>query len=247
MRFAATAMALALLAPPLPAADEMVLRYDDDRLTVRLDAVPLDQVIAALVDETGVQLRGEPPDRRQVTKQFEALPLPEALDRLFGRQNFALRYGRDGRPQTLRLYGGAASDAPPQSAGPGQPGVKGTAPNTHAVLQSPMRQDLLDGEDTQPARLVRAAVQSRDPSARAAARAALVDLVNGDAAIRKALRRISADTMATELRGWPTAPTGALLLELARRVQDRRIRDMFLQTHLRMLRHRLTRPSLRHG
>jgi hypothetical protein len=94
-----------------PAADKKtppyVLRYDDDanRLTVHADGVPLDDLMHDLQAQTGLRLRGDLLDGRLVYKRFDQLPLDQALDRLLGRQNFLLIYGRSGRPETLSLEG----------------------------------------------------------------------------------------------------------------------------------------------
>jgi hypothetical protein len=86
--------------PDLP-----VLRYHDQRLTVRLDRVPLDEVVQLFTRETGATIHGEPADLREVTKRFDSVPLPEALHRLLGAQNFAMRYSVDGRLLAVDLLG----------------------------------------------------------------------------------------------------------------------------------------------
>jgi len=87
------------------AADPLVMRYDADRLTVHADGVPLDAIIDELHERTGIQVRGSLLDGRVVHKQFDALPLEQALDRLLGRQNFVLVYGPTGKPEALDLLG----------------------------------------------------------------------------------------------------------------------------------------------
>jgi hypothetical protein len=81
------------------------VRWSDGRLSVRIESVPLDDVLAAVARETGLEIFGEPLDRREVNKRFDALPLSEALVRLVGRQNFVLRFGAGGEPDRLELLG----------------------------------------------------------------------------------------------------------------------------------------------
>jgi hypothetical protein len=93
--------ALLIVGCPLARATGMpepsLLRYRDERLTVRLDRVPLDEVLELFARETGAEIHGEAADLREVTKRFDSVPLPEALHRLLGAQNFVMRYGGDGR------------------------------------------------------------------------------------------------------------------------------------------------------
>jgi hypothetical protein len=74
-------------------------------LTVRIDHVPLDEVLAAVARETGITIDGEPLDRRDVTKRFVSVPLAQGLKRILGRQNFTLRYSARGDPIRLELLG----------------------------------------------------------------------------------------------------------------------------------------------
>jgi hypothetical protein len=98
-----TALALPHCVPA--ASADPVLIYDEHALTVRLDGVPIDQVVELFARETGAEVRGEPADLRMVTKRFDAVPLPEALRRLLGAENFAMRYGEDGRLVAVELLG----------------------------------------------------------------------------------------------------------------------------------------------
>ncbi len=243
VRCAATAIALALIATSVAADEAMLVRYDDDRLTVRLDGVPLDRVMAALVGETGIALRGDPPEGPPVTAQFDDLPLPTALDRLLGGRSFALHYGGDGTPRTLRLYGaGELPDVDP--APPAAPRTAAASADERLGGRPAKRLPL---PQTPMLKVLKAALRQQDPARRAAARRDLVEALNGDPAVRKALRRAKPEDVVTALRAWPPGATGELLLELARGVHDRRVRDVFLQAHLKMLRQRLTRPGNARG
>lgn len=105
MRRLAGAALWALAAAAAAGAATPEVRWQENALTVRIERVPLEDVLAAVTRETGLEITGEPLDRREVSKRFDALPLPEALRRLVGRQNFVLWYGPDGLPQRLELLG----------------------------------------------------------------------------------------------------------------------------------------------
>jgi hypothetical protein len=82
-----------------------VIRYHDDRLSVRLEKVPLEDVLDEIVRATGAEVRGAPSDVHDVTATFDDVPLPEALHRLLGDQNFMLRYAEPDRLRTIQLFG----------------------------------------------------------------------------------------------------------------------------------------------
>ena len=109
LRCATTGLVLVLLVrAPAPCADTAgrVVRYADDALTVRLVNVPLSEVLDELSRQTGAEIQGRMVDVREVSADFEAVPLPEALHRLLGNQNFALIYGDKGL-KAVKLLGEA--------------------------------------------------------------------------------------------------------------------------------------------
>src|SRR5438876_685391 len=79
---------------------ERVVQYAKDALTVRVTRVPVDEILGQLGKQSGAEIRGEVRDRHEITAEFEDVPLPEALHRLLGEQNFALIYGDGGRRRT---------------------------------------------------------------------------------------------------------------------------------------------------
>lgn len=101
-----------LVAVPGVAAG-LEVRYDDTGLSVRIERVPLDDVLSAVASETGITIEGEPLDRRDVSKRFDGVPLGRALTRIVGRQNFILWYGADGKPERLELLGAPLAAAKP--------------------------------------------------------------------------------------------------------------------------------------
>jgi hypothetical protein len=103
------ALATAVVAPSgCPAAEEAsarVIRYQNDVLTVRLRNVPIDEILRDVAQQSGAEVRGQVRERRDVTAEFEAVPLSEALSRLLGDQAFALVYASGGRLKAVRLLG----------------------------------------------------------------------------------------------------------------------------------------------
>jgi len=105
-----------------------LIRYSNDALTVRLSGVPNSEILEELARQSGAEIRGQVREAREVTADFESVPLPEALARLLGEQTFALVYGKGGRLKAVRLLGGSqevaeASAKPPTATPPTVPGA----------------------------------------------------------------------------------------------------------------------------
>src|SRR5206468_8409023 len=113
-------------------APARVILYTRDTLTVRVAGVSNSEILEELSRQSGADIRGQVGEPREVTADFDSLPLPEALARLLGEQNFALVYGKGGRLKAIRLLGGSEQIAgsPPSSApsGPGRPPFPGSLP-----------------------------------------------------------------------------------------------------------------------
>jgi hypothetical protein len=109
----AWALLAAAVAFPAAAAGPFDVHYRNGTLSVRIERVPLDDVLAAVARETGMTIEGEPLDRRDVSERFDTLPLDQALRRLLERQNFVLRYDADGTPARLELLGGPMAPRKP--------------------------------------------------------------------------------------------------------------------------------------
>jgi hypothetical protein len=98
-----------------PASEEpppRVVEYAADRLTVRLSAVPVEEVLAEIERQTGAEIRGQVRNPQPVSAEFADVPLADALHRLLGEQNFALIYGSGGQLKALRLLGGPQAGTP---------------------------------------------------------------------------------------------------------------------------------------
>ena len=88
----------------LPTApDAAVIRYARDLLTVHVAGGSLFGLLQEIGRQSGVRIRGEFSDGRQVSADFADVPLPEALHRLIGDQNFVLVYDDQHRPRVLEL------------------------------------------------------------------------------------------------------------------------------------------------
>lgn len=107
---AALVLSLALAATPARGGDgdaERVVRYANDELTVRLARAPVGEVLDEIGRQTGAEIRGQP-NPREMSAEFENVPLLDALHRLLGNQNFTLKYGEKSRLVAIDLLGGPA-------------------------------------------------------------------------------------------------------------------------------------------
>src|SRR5205809_4410602 len=91
-----------------------LIHYSNDALTVRLSGVQNSDILAELARQSGAEIRGQVREPREVTADFESVPLPEALARLLGEQDSALVYGEVGRLKAVRLLGGDQGGRPPR-------------------------------------------------------------------------------------------------------------------------------------
>jgi hypothetical protein len=94
------------------------IRYDRDRLTVSIAAMPLHAFLVAVGRECGAELRIDGLEERTVSDAFKDLPLEEALRRVLGGRNFTLVYqqrpaGTDTPSRTrlkeIRVYGSSGA------------------------------------------------------------------------------------------------------------------------------------------
>lgn len=89
-------------------SEALVVRYREDRVSLQAREAALDAVLRAIARESGAELVGAPREARTLTVAFTDVPVKEALERLVGAQNFALKYGDDGRLKAIELGGGRA-------------------------------------------------------------------------------------------------------------------------------------------
>src|SRR5262245_4970599 len=99
-----------------------------DKLTVKVNAVPLDDVLKDVVAPSNGEVRGSVKQPHDVTIDFEDVPLRDGLARLLGDENFVLTYREDGTLRAVTLLGGAQDESSgarivSKQAQPGQPSV----------------------------------------------------------------------------------------------------------------------------
>ena len=85
--------------------DARRLEYRDDRLTVDLQGAPLADLLTEFGHRSGAKIRGHVRKPRDLNVSFDEVPLPHALERLLGEQNFTLRYGPGNRLEAIELLG----------------------------------------------------------------------------------------------------------------------------------------------
>jgi hypothetical protein len=200
------------------------IAYDDGRLTVRLAGVPLDDVLDAVASETGIEIQGEIRDHRSVSKRFDAVPLPEALDRLLGNQNFLLTYEADGRPARLRLLG-----VP-------QPPLDATARPVTILTLSQLVMDhppvavsrrlatVIGSPHASLSQLLIAARRAENPILRAEARALFVASIEKGRSLRDAFRRVDEGVLARFAQRRAGSRAHELLRHVAAGARDPEIR-----------------------
>ena len=125
-----------------------VVAYDDDRLTVHAERVPLADVVREIGRQSGAEIVGEVRKPRDVTRQFDRVPLADALVRLLGEQNFTLRYGSEGKLRKISLLGeplaAAAQTTAADASNPDKPASGRRHRHHHDVRSS--RETLPDGQ-----------------------------------------------------------------------------------------------------
>src|SRR5881396_2420728 len=140
--------AMLLSAGPVAAREPTcVVAYDAGRLTVHAERVPLADVVREIGRQSGAEIVGEVRKPRDVSRQFDRVPLVDALVRLLGEQNFTLRYGSEGKLRTISLLGeplaAAAQTTPADASHPDKP-ASARRHRHHGVRSS--RETLPDGQ-----------------------------------------------------------------------------------------------------
>src|SRR5262249_19728828 len=129
-------------APAAPAAPTVTVR--DGKVTAALQQAPIDEVIDAIADETGAELRGVAPER-EVTLRLDAVPVEDALERLLGSPGFTLTYDADGNLKRIELSVANAAGAAPKAA---TASAASNTPQTAASEASTRMSDYINGNPT---------------------------------------------------------------------------------------------------
>jgi hypothetical protein len=200
------------------ASPALLVRFRNGLLSVRSDGARLADVLEAIVAETGVQLGGEPADRRHVWKRFADVPLAEGLRRVVGRQNFTLTYGDDGTPLRVELLGTPRSVSVPEQKAVAKP------PSFFTLLQRepPVLVSARVAAALGTARTIRLAQLARalrvdDPSVRREAVDAFLAALRRNAALRSAFVALPDNQVAALARGWAGGRAEEVLHALATR------------------------------
>src|SRR5439155_5960812 len=141
--------ATVLSAGPLAAGEPTcVVAYDADLVTVHAKRAPLADVVREIGRRSGAEIVGDVRKPRDVSQDFERVPLVDALARLLREQNFTLRYGPEGKLRTIGLLGepqalAAAKTTPADAGNPDKPAS--ARRHRHRGVQS-SRETLPDGQ-----------------------------------------------------------------------------------------------------
>ena len=180
-------------------APARVILYTRDALTVRVTGARNSEILEELSRQSGADIRGQVREPNDVTADFDSVPLPEALARLLGEQNFALVYGKGGRLKAIRLLGGGSqpstqvAGSPPSSApsGPGWPPFPGSLSaliDRHPPV--PVAGALADAIGSPSAtlrQLIDLSLHHEDPAVRAEALRTGIGTLDGDPELRSAV------------------------------------------------------------
>jgi len=176
-------------------ADERVIQYAKDALTVHVTNVPVAEVLDEIAHQSGAEIRGQVRADSAVTAQFDAVPLPEALHRVLGDQNFALVYGEGGKLKSVRLFGGtpgqtaAAAPSPVTPAvqpPPSSPGLANLVANHAPVPVSGRLAQTVGGPNATLQQLFEIGTRNEDSSLRSEAIRTMVSTLETDPALRAA-------------------------------------------------------------
>jgi hypothetical protein len=176
---------------------ERVIRYDRDTLTVRLAKAPVTDVLDEIGRQAGAEIRGQVRTPRDVSVEFDAVPISDALHRLLGDQNFALVYGHEGQLKSVRLLGGpqtgpatvtlVGKPASPTTTEPESTSVVDLLAKHGAIPVTGHLGDALGGQQATLFQLIDLGTHHADPTVRAEATRALMAAVDTDPALRVSL------------------------------------------------------------
>jgi hypothetical protein len=215
-------------------APRNVITYRSDRLSVRLTAVPLEEVMTDLGQTTGAAVYGTVREPRDVSAVFDEVPLVEALHRLLGDQNFVVKYGQGGRPRAIKLLGGPqapiktvatsapATPAPAASGGPPEPSGAVAMLDRHRPV--PVSGQLAQALGTDAAtfrELFDAASRNEDAAVRAEAMGAFIGALDAEPEFRdpvlRAINTLDDLTLTELLRGLAGSRAEEIAAQIAAR------------------------------
>jgi hypothetical protein len=103
-----------IMATALP-QESMAVTYQEGRLSVRAERVPLAQILQEVSRQTGLTIQGLSSVQQEVSVQFGDLPLPDGLRRLLIRVNYLLliEHSAPGEPPRLQALVFGRDTIPP--------------------------------------------------------------------------------------------------------------------------------------
>jgi hypothetical protein len=228
----------ALLAAPVSHAEETaqpVVRIAGDRLTVDVRDVPVPELLQALARATGAAVRGATDGQARVSARFDDVGLTDGLERLLGRNSFALVYAADGSLRAIKLLGrGPDAVAIKPEAPPAEPlivPIALTAPfDNHAPIAiDGLLARALGKDHVTFAELTRTTLHHADRAVREAALRASVRAVEEEPALRAhvvgALRGLDDQALARLVRRYGGINTAEALEGVTRQAQGADLRE----------------------
>jgi len=185
---AAVLLGLALVARPSGADEGRLVAVHGDALTVRLVNAPVSEVLADIARQSGAQIRGTIGTPREISTEFADVPLPEALHRLLGDQDFALVYSDTGDLRVVKLLDGSdgAPPPPPPAETAGNELMRVVSGHDRVKVDGVLL-DAIGGPTASILQLFDLAASTDDPSLRIEAVRKLVALLESDKPVRNAL------------------------------------------------------------
>jgi hypothetical protein len=117
------------------ASPDRVITVRQDRLTVRVTDVALDEIVREVAAPSKAEVKGSVKDPKPVSADFADVPLQDGLTRLLGEQNFLLTYREDGTLRSLTLLGGPVEEAQGAQVVKTAPAPPPAAPSPVDLLQ----------------------------------------------------------------------------------------------------------------
>jgi hypothetical protein len=192
------------------AADEYVIQYADDLLTVRVTKAPVGDVLNEILRQAGAELHGQLRNSGDITVAFDRVPIQEGLHRLLGDQNFMLVYASNDQLRRLRLLGGPLGPPAPGQRPPAAGPLNASSADLASLVAghagipvSGRLQAIVGGPTAGMAQLVQLAIHHEDPAVRAEAMRAVMSTVESDPALRAAV--------VDQLKGTDDAQLSAML------------------------------------
>ena len=220
-------------APPGPA-----VTWADGMVSADFQRVPLDEAIAALARETGVEFRGELQDRREITAHFERARFRDVVDRLVGEQNFTITYDAAGNPRSVHML-----SMPGQNVAPRRILEEFSAliARKAEVDLPPVLATALGAPRGRLPWILRRGLQHRDAAVGAAAASLFVRHVDSDQALRAAAMWTDDRRLVAQLRAWAGLGLPQVIDAFAAQARDPLLRSKArrLQDELR----RVTPPT----